>query len=577
MTLNASQAIVEMLRAYEVRHIFGIPGDTSIPFYDALFEARDSINHVMARDERGASFMADVYARLSHRPGVCEGPSGAGATYLVPGLAEATASSIPVLALTSDVPLEQVGRNVLTELDQGKLFSAVTKWNTTLTSASRVPEVFRKAFREATTGRCGAVQITLPEDVLSAHFDGDSLYADPACREYPAYRAGPSPAAVREAVELLLKSARPVIVAGGGAAISRAWAELTELAELLSVPVGTSINGQGSIAVDHPLSLGVVGGNGARPYANDVLAAADLVLYVGCKTDSVTTLNWTLPPNDGSVRVIQIDVDPNELGNTYPVDVGMAADARTALAALVAEARRRAEAVGSDGAREPWVDFVALRSAWWAEQADKMHSDAWPVKPQRVMRVLRDLLPDNAVIVADPGTATPFTSAFYSSPAGRQVIIPRGYGGLGYALPGVVGAKLARPEPPVIGLTGDGGFGMSCGDLETIARLGLPVTLLQFNNAAFGWIKELQHLYRRDRYYSVEFSEDTDYAAIAQGFGVRGIRVDNADGLEPALREALASDRPTFIDVRSESEVTETPPVQKWLDVVAEAEKAQPA
>ena len=287
MTMNASSAIVAMLRAYEVRHIFGVPGDTSIPFYDALFAARDSIQHVMARDERGASFMADVYARLSHRPGVCEGPSGAGATYLVPGLAEATASSIPILAMTSDVPLEQAGRNVLTELDQGKLFAAVTKWHTTLTSAGRVPEVFRKAFRQATTGRCGAVQITLPEDVLVGAFDDEesALYADPACREYPAYRAGPDPAAVRAAVALLLKAARPVIVAGGGAAISGAWAELTELAELLSIPVGTSINGQGSIQVDHPLSLGVVGGNGARPYANDVLATADLVLYVGCKTE----------------------------------------------------------------------------------------------------------------------------------------------------------------------------------------------------------------------------------------------------------------------------------------------------
>jgi acetolactate synthase-1/2/3 large subunit len=148
---------------------------------------------------------------------------------------------------------------------------------------------------------------------------------------------------------------------------------------------------------------------------------------------------------------------------------------------------------------------------------------------------------------------------------------------LGYALPGVVGAKYARPEAPVIGLTGDGGFGMSCGDLETIARLNLPVVLLQFNNAAFGWIKELQHLYRQDRYLSVEFSADTDYAAIAQGFGVRGVRVSHAGELEPALRQALASDRPTFIDVVSESEVTETPPVQKWLDVVAEMAAAEGA
>ena len=277
------------------------------------------------------------------------------------------------------------------------------------------------------------------------------------------------------------------------------------------------------------------------------------------------------------MKIIQIDVDPNEIGNTYRAQAGLAADARTALAALVAELRGRMAEASLNGSREPWVDFVALRAAWWAEQEAKMRSQAMPVKPQAVMRVLRDLLPADAVIVADPGTATPFTSAFYASPAGRQVIIPRGYGGLGYALPGVVGAKLARPNSPVIGLTGDGGFGMSCGDLETIARMGLPVVLLQFNNAAFGWIKELQHLYREDRYMSVDFSTGTDYAAIAQGFGVRGVRVASAGELEPVLRDALAADRPTFIDVASESEVTETPPVQKWLDVVAQTGETQPA
>jgi acetolactate synthase-1/2/3 large subunit len=570
MTMNGAQAIVGMLRAYQVKHLFGVPGDTSIAFYDALYEARDEITHVMARDERGASFMADVYARVSGRPGLCEGPSGAGATYLIPGLAEAHASSIPVIAFTSDIPLEHAGRNVLTEIDQGKVFSGVTKWHTTLTRAERAPEVMRKAFRIATTGRCGAVQITLPEDVLTEPVYEGQFQAEPACLCYPAYRTSPDPASVREAVELLIRAKRPVIVAGGGAAISAASAELTELAELLSLPVGTSINGQGSINVDHPLSLGVVGGNGARPYANDVVAAADFVLFVGCKTDSVTTLNWTLPPNDGTVTVVQIDVDPTEIGNSYPVAAGLAADARNALAAFVAEVKGWLAETAGEAAREPWVDFERLRQAWWAEQEDKMYSSANPMKPQRVMRTLRQLLPPDSVVVADPGTATPFISAFYPSPAGRNVIIPRGYGGLGYSLPGVIGAKLARPNAPVIGLTGDGGFAMSCGDLETIARLGLPVVLLQFNNAAFGWIKELQHLYRDNRYLSVEFSADTDYAAIARGFGLKGVRINTPDELEPALKAALASDRPTFIDVPSESEIAETPPVQKWLDAVAE-------
>ena len=572
MTINVAQAIVAMLKAYEVRYIFGVPGDTSLPFYDALHESRDGITHIMARDERGASYMADVYARLSGRPGVCEAPSGAGALYLIPGLAEANASSIPVIAFTSDIPLESEGRNVLTELNQGQLFESVTKWHTTLKHAERTSEVMRKAFRLATTGRPGSVQITLPEDVLEEQVGYEDFYAEPSCRIFPAYRTAPEMEAVAHAAGLLLQAKRPVIVAGGGAAISGAWAEITELAEILSLPVGTSINGQGSIDETHALSLGVVGGNGARPYANEVAAAADLVLFVGCKTDSVTTLNWTLPTNHGAVTVIQVDVDPAEIGNTYPVSVGLVGDARSTLRSLIAAIKDHLRAADGDGGREPWADFTALRTAWLASEEPKMSSSASPLKPQRVMRALQRLLPPNSIIVADAGTGTPFTSAFYPSPAGRHVIIPRGYGGLGYALPGVVGAKLARPNAPVIGLVGDGSFAMACGDLETIARLNLPVVLIQFNNASFGWIKTLQHLYKDKRYLSVDFSADTDYAAIAQGFGVCGVRVTNADDLEPALKTALASDRPTFIDVVTESEVTEIPPVEKWLKAAAEQE-----
>ncbi|MBI3763889.1 MAG: thiamine pyrophosphate-binding protein, partial [Chloroflexi bacterium] len=528
-----------MLKAYGVKYVFGVPGDTSVAFYDALYEARGEITHVMARDERGASFMADVYARLSNRPGVCDAPSGGGATYLIPGLAEANASSIPLIALTTDIPLAFAGRNVLTELNQDQLFAAVTKWRATLTRADRVPEVFRKAFRLATTGRPGVTQITIPEDVLDEPIENPDFRAETACREFPAYRTAPDAAAVAEAADVLLRAKRPLAVAGGGAASSGAWDELTQLADMLSIPVGTSINGQGSIDEMHRFSIGVVGGNGARPYANEVLAAADLVMFVGCKADSVTTLNWTLPAGDGSVTIIQIDVDPGEIGNTYPVAAGVVADARLALQALVAEVKSRLAPMGGAASREPWADFAGLRSAWWAEQESKLRSDARPIKPQRVMRALRELLPPNSVIVADPGTGTPFTSAFYSSPAGRHVIIPRGHGGLGYAIPGVVGAKLARPDAPVIGIVGDGSFGMACGDLETIARLKLPVVLVQFNNSEFGWIKELQHLYRGSRYLSVDFTRDTDYAAIAQGFGVQGLRVEDPADLLPALRSAL--------------------------------------
>jgi acetolactate synthase-1/2/3 large subunit len=568
--MNAAEAIVAMLKAYQVQYVFGIPGDTSITLYEAFRSASNSITHIMARDERGASFMADVYARLSGKVGVCEGPSGAGATYLVPGLAEANGSSIPQIAFTTDIPIEAEGRNVLTEIDQGGVFDAVTKWHTTLRRPNKVPEMMRKAFREATTGRAGAVQITLPEDILHEPFTlgEEALYAQMACAHYPAYRTLPDPAALEEAVEYLLRAQRPVIVAGGGAAISGAWGEITTLAERLLIPVGTSINGQGSIDETHPLSLGVVGGNGARPYANEILTHADLVLYVGCKTDSVTTQNWTLPPQNSKISILHIDIDPVEIGNTYPTAVGMVGDAKLALAELLRILQRKLGNNGRDPEREPWADFQGLRQTWFESQRGMIQSTACPIKPQRILHTISELLPRESVIVADPGTATPFTSAMYLSPAGRHVIIPRAYGGLGYAIPGVVGAKLARPDVPVVGLVGDGSFGMSVGDLETIARLGIPVILVQFSNAEYGWIKTLQHLYVNEHYFSTEFSTTTDYAGIAQGFGLRGVHIEDPTQFESAFREALASDRPTFINVVSESEVTETPPVHKWLETI---------
>jgi acetolactate synthase-1/2/3 large subunit len=566
--MKVGEAIVRLLEAYGVQYIFGVPGDTSMPFYDALYDAPGEMRHIMARDERSASFMADVYARLSFRPGVCEGPSGGGATYIVPGVAEAHASSIPVIVLTSDTPLSGDDKGVLTELDQEALFGPVTKWRTRIKKANKISEIIGRAFRIATSGRPGAVQITLPHDVLDEDAGAFDLHPQHECAVYPAYRTRPDPQAVERAAKLLLLAQRPVMIAGGGAVISQAWNEIAQLADGLTMPVGTSINGKGSIDEHHPLSIGVVGGNGARPYANRLVQDADLVLYVGCKTDSVTTVNWTLPSPSEGVKIIHVDVDPREIGNNYPTDVGMVGDAKLALSDLLDALKDASPARAVDEAR---LDAISRETEhWWESVEAKMRSDSIPIKPQRVMKELCDALPPDSVIVADAGTGTPFTSAFYESPGGRYVVIPRGYGGLGYAIPGVVGAKFARPEATVIGLMGDGSFGMSAGELETIARLQLPVTILQFNNSCFGWIKTLQTLYYDARYVSVDFSADTDHAGIARGFGLLGVRVDKPADLGPAIRKAIQSDKPTFIDVITESEETELPPVHKWHEAARE-------
>ena len=570
MRMKASQAIVEMLKQHGVKHVFGVPGDTGLGLYDAFRQAKGEIEHILARDERSASFMADAYARVSFRPGICEGPSGAGATYLAPGVAEANASSIPLIALTTDTPLAGEGRNVLTALDQQALFAPITKWCTVVKQADRIPDIMRKAFRVATSGRPGAVQITLPMDILDEEAEDILLHAEEACRTYPAYRTRPDPAAVQKAAELLLQTENPVIVAGGGAVISQAWPEITALAEALDIPVGTSITGKGSISEDHPLSLGVVGSNGARTYGNAVLESADLILYVGCKTDSVTTVNWTLPPLSTDKTIIHIDVDPIEIGNNYPTAVGLVGDAKLAVADLLQAVQKKPES-SARSKRAPLERVADQMAAWWAEFGEKARAKSVPIKPQRVIKELAEALPADSIIIADAGTPTPFTAAYLRSQAGRRVIIPRGYGGLGYAIPAVLGAKLVAPQSTVVGLMGDGSFGMSSNELETLGRLGLPLTLIQFNNSCFGWIKVSQKLYQNGRYHGVDFSSDTDHIAIARGFGLQGARVEYPQDVGKAIREALASKQPTFIDIITESEVTELPPVEKWRRRIAES------
>ncbi len=560
--MQGARALVEVMRQSGVEHIFGLPGDTGMAFYDALGEARDEITHVMTRDERSASFMADAYARVSGKLGVCEGPSGGGATYIVPGVAEAQGSALPLLCLTSDTPVSQHGRGVLTELDQEGLFRPVTKWNTRINSAATMAEATRRAIRMATGGRPGATHLSLPTDALEGETPDWSVYGVPEFGAAPAARARPDQALLERAAAEIAAAERPVIVAGGGVVISQAWDALTAFAEALNVPVATSINGKGSIAETSPVSIGVIGGNGARAYANACLAEADLVVYIGSRTDSTTTCHWTLPSIENPPAIIQIDIEAFEIGNNYPLSVGLLGDARLALEGLLDAVPRPAAVAARNQARID--DLQAQRVAYWREVAAQAAIHSSPIKPAQVIRELRSLLDDDAIIVADPGTPTPFLNAQYElRRGGRTLVIPRAHGGLGYAIPAVVGAWYGGGGRRVIGMTGDGSFGMSVGELETISRLNLPITIIQCSNGSFGWIKELQHLYHDDRYFSVDFNT-VDYAAIARGFGLDAAHVSEPADLAGALRRALATDGPYFLDLATESPITETPPVAAW-------------
>ncbi len=573
--MTGANVLVRMLQEYKVDVMFGVPGDTSIPLYEALYDAGPSIRHVMARDERSASFMADAYARLSHKPGICECPSGAGPLYSVPGVAEANASSIPVILITSDIALAGEGKKTITELDCAGLFESVTKWSSTVKMVSKIPETIRRAFRIATTGRPGAVHLAFPQETLTSEFQGsdDSIYGEEECFAYPAYRTRGSRRVLEAVADLMLGASRPVIIAGGGANHSQAGKEIIALAERLAAPVVTTISGQGIMPDEHPLALGVIGDNGFHPHAHRAVEEADFLLYVGCKMGSVSTLKWTLPSSRPDRKIVQIDLDPELLSNNSRNTVSVAGDAKLVLEDLVILLMGRLRT----RTPSPWLEEINnARSAFWKESEPALRSNVTPLKPQRVIAELNKRISSPSVVISDAGTPTPYITRFLKLGGnGSRFIIPRSYGGLGYAIPAVVGAHYARPDAQLVGLFGDGSLGMSAGELETVARLKIPVVLIHFNNGSFGWIKALQSLHSKGKFFSVEFTSGNP-ALVAQGFGLKALHAETVDELTSAMDEAFAhaaGGSPVFLDITAEQLVTDLPPVHSWLKAAEKHKK----
>ena len=553
--MTGAEAVVEMLRAHGVEVIFGLCGDTSLPLYDALAR-QGSIQHVLTRDERHAAYMADGYARVTGRVGVCEGPSGGGATYLLPGLAEANESSISVLAINTDIAVSSRNKFTLTELDQRSLMKPLTKWNAVLDRAADIPRMFRAAFESMTSGRPGAAHLALPFDVQNGTVEDADVWADPSLGSFPSRRTGPDPFMVELAAKLLRSAKQPVFICGGGVVISRAESELLELAEKLSAPVATSISGKGSIDEQHALAAGVVGSNGGTPETRAVVDAADLVLFVGCRAGSVTTERWRHPA-PGKARIIHIDVDPAVPGTNYRVDVPLIGDARLCLAALN-------ETLNGFKNKNPFL-IERQKSEKFEKFRALAESSETPIKPERVVAELGKALDGDAIVVADPGTPCPYLSAYYVvRGTGRRYFSNRAHGALGYALAASIGAHYGRPSVKAVAVMGDGSFGMCAGELETVVRLKLPITFLVISNATYGWIKAGQKAGYAERYFSVDFGV-TDHAKVAAAFGVRSWRVTLPSELGAALKNALSSAEPTLVDIVCQPLQEAKAPVSEWV------------
>lgn len=558
-TITGAEAMVRMLEAHDVRHVFGLCGDTTLPFYDALYRLDHKIEHILTRDERSACYMADGYARVTKKVGVCEGPSGGGATYILPGLVEANESSIPVLAITSDVGTRSRGHYPLTELDQEGLMRPLTKVTQTIEHADAVPDAVRTAFRTMTTGRPGAAHLGFPIDVQRGEANPDTIWADPAHSRYPAHPFGPDPASIEAALDAILSAKFPVIICGGGIVLAGGEGELASFVDHLDIALATTISGQGALPETHPNNIGVVGSNGGVLETRELVKKADLVVFLGCRAGSVTTELWRYPAK--GTRIVHIDSDPEVIGASYRTEVAVVSDARLAVAALNASLAQRAvtQRFGGAAAIQP------LKSAKWRAFDAIASSGERPIRPERTIAALRRCLDDDAIVVGDPGTPCPYISAYYElRTSGRTLFSNRAHGALGYALSAAMGAAVGAPGKKVVALMGDGSFGFTCGELETVVRKDLPITFIVFSNAVYGWIKAGQRTAFDERYFSVDFTR-TDHAAVASAFGVKSWRVEDPDALDDVLKKAIAHSGPTLIDIVSQPLNEAKAPVSEWI------------
>lgn len=538
--LTGARFIAETLHGYGLTHVF---------FMDAILrqtmvELEElGVRRVITHSEKAAAYMADGYARVSHRPGICMAQS-VGAANLAAGLQDAYLGRSPVIALTGKKPPLAQHRNAYQEIVHGPLFEPVTKYNVDVTTLAQLPYYLRQAFREATTGTPRPVHLDLlghsGRPLEAAEGELPVVVEEPFTR-YPPFRPAPDGESVARAAQAIAAANRPVIVAGGGVRLSGAAAAVVALAEKGSIPVATSVNGKGTIPDNHPLSVGVVGTYSARS-ANQFVHEADLVIFIGSNTGDQVTNNWTIPAP--GTPVVQIDIDAAESGRSYAGTIGVVGDARVAVTRLT-------EALDN---RPPgdWVQRAQDLVRAWREAIEPLRrSDELPIRPERLCWELTQALPEDAVLVADTGYSAIWTATMVDLNHPTQTYL-RAAGSLGWAVPAALGAKCAVPERPVICFNGDGGFWYHLSELETARRHNINTVTIINNNGAFAQgIPDIHRVYgdRPGNPEELYRFAPVNFARIAEEMGCVGIRVEQPAEIGPAIREALAANRPAVVEV----------------------------
>ncbi len=554
--MSAVALLLHHLEAEGVRHIFGIPGGPLMPLYEAVF-ARGVIRPILAKHEEGAAFMADGYARVSGRLGVCCATTGPGATNALTGIAVARRDSVPVMLLTAQIATSAFGKGAAQEssplgIDIVELYRAVTKASLMLVSPERMAEMARHLLRAALSGRPGPVHLSLPADMVkrSVPFDHHAPERYRPSREHFDRKS------IRQAAKLLLAARRPAILAGYGVHLSRAYAELRALAERHGIPAATTPKGKGVLPETHPLSLGVFGLAGS-PQADAVLLSeeTDLLLVLGSSFGEASTHAWD-PRLVRGKRLLQVDVDPAEIGKNYPVDVGLVGDLRHVLLELGHQLERDVRTLGAEPERRAWREEVAALKARTPRCVDpgSMDDASLPLRPQRVVAELRRALPDDGLLFVDIGNVMAWALHYFEVREPGTFFINMGFGSMGHGVAAAIGGKLAAPQRPVVALVGDAAFAMNGMEVHTAVENDVPVVWVVQNNGGHGMVHLGETLQFKGRFNTSLFREPLDCAKMAEAMGARAFRAGKPGEVEAAVREALASGRPSVVDARIDPE-----------------------
>jgi len=534
---TGAKILIEGLQREGVETIFGYPGGVVLPIYDELYDS--SLRHILVRHEQAAAHAADGFARASGRVGVCLATSGPGACNLVTGIATAYMDSVPIVAITGQVPTSLLGNDAFQESDITGITLPVTKHNYLVKRTEDLGRVIREAFYIAGTGRKGPVLVDIPKDVSTRSIEYEFPGPEPVTlRGYQPTIRGHAKQ-IDKALEMILEAEQPVIYAGGGVISSDAAGELVQLAETLMIPVTTTLMGLGALPCDHPLNLGMLGMHGTRS-ANYAITESDLLIAIGVRFDDRVT--GKLDSFASHARIIHIDIDPAEIGKNKKVDVPIVGDVRSVLQDMLAKIQKKK-------AYDRWL----TRIRGWKEKHPLQYCCDGTLRPQYVVEQLSNILKGEGIIVSEVGQNQMWTAQYYCFRKPRTWITSGGLGTMGYGFPAAIGAQFACPDEVVFDIAGDGSFQMNIQELSTVASNKIPVKVAILNNRFLGMVRQWQELFHNRRYSFTELPS-VDFVKVAQAYGVDGIRVESCDEVVPAIKTAIETDGPFVLDFRVERE-----------------------